>query len=350
MVEIKVIKDKQKYDVLWNRFKGHVFQSWAWGTSRASATAGDSVTTEVVRFVYSVGGRESGIFQMIIKEYVKKLVRFGIVERVKFPMEHKEEILQEIKNKIVKELNLDFLIFEFDEENIDDYKVSDLLLNTGETNQPLHTNIIDLRYTEDELFDRIRKAQKKHRNINVAKKRGVSVKRVDANEENAQTFYNFMHKISKERGFHFLSKDHIMSVVTNLGKDNLADIFFAYVEGKIVGTYFVAYDKVRAYEFYGGVDFKGRKLFASYLLKWEAMLRAKEIGKVEYDQWGSAPKDENEQYNKDHHLYHISKFKDSLAGEYFEFAPQQVMVISKVKFQIFRVLKVLQRVKFKMGG
>lgn len=340
MIKIEIITEKERYDELWKKFKSHVFQSWAWG---------DAYRGEILHLAYSIDGEISGILQVSIKQYIKGLIRFGIVERAKLNIQYRDEVLSELKKMIVQELLLDFIIFEFDEENTKDIQPSKLLLVSGQTNQPLHTNIIDLIPTEDELFDKIRKTYKKHRNINVAKKKGVTVVIEKANDTNAEKFYNFMYKISKERGFHFLTKDHVMGVITYLGQDDLADILFAYAEGELVGAYFVAYDEVKAYEFYGGVNLKGRKLFASYLLKWEAMLHAKSLGKVVYDQWGSAPKMANGEYDPNHHLFHIAKYKDSFGGDYFEFVPQQVMVVSKLKYQIFKLIKVFQRWKFKVG-
>jgi lipid II:glycine glycyltransferase (peptidoglycan interpeptide bridge formation enzyme) len=91
-----------------------------------------------------------------------------------------------------------------------------------------------------------------------------------------------------------------------------------------------------AYEFYGGVTNSGRNVEAGYLLKWEAIKDAISLHKQFYDHWGVAPVI-NGEFDKNHELYNISKFKQGFGGVVVEFLPQQTIVFSKFGYWLYNM-------------
>src|SRR5690606_2936264 len=92
-------------------------------------------------------------------------------------------------------------------------------------------------------------------------------------------------------------------------KSGMGQLFFAYVEGKVVaGAYALVFGTKSTYK--DGASTRQRTVYgASHLLQWEVIKWAKETGSLVHDLCGAPPSDQIQ--NPDHPHYGIGRFKTS---------------------------------------
>jgi lipid II:glycine glycyltransferase (peptidoglycan interpeptide bridge formation enzyme) len=177
---------------------------------------------------------------------------------------------------------------------------------------------------------------KYRRNIKKSIRDGCKIEILDHGNEAVSRFYKVMEEVFARTKYVMYGKEYFDNVWDSLVVDKLAKIYIATKDGVDVGAYLVTFDNEYAYEFYGGVTDGGRDVEAGYLLKWESIKDAKSMGKKYYDHWGIAPFKDND-YEKGHELYNISKFKEGFGGIKVEYAKQHIVVFNKFSYLIYKV-------------
>jgi peptidoglycan pentaglycine glycine transferase (the first glycine) len=188
-----------------------------------------------------------------------------------------------------------------------------------------NTVLVDLTPTEDELLARMK--QKTRYNVRLAQKKGVTVRR--GTLEDLGLLYRMYAETSVRDGFLIRGEDYYRTVwqtfaqspslrsgdasqssITNPRSSiPFSEPLIAEVDGQPVGALSMFYFSGQAYYIYGMSRDAHREKMPNYLLQWEAIRRAKELGCRVYNLWG-AP----DEFDEADRLWRVFRFKEGLGG------------------------------------
>lgn len=207
---------------------------------------------------------------------------------------------------------------------------------------PRATLILDLSRAENELFDDMR--SKTRYNIRLAQGKGLQVSDI----KDLEKFYQLSQKTAKRDRFSLHPKIHYQRVLASTASLQLSVVH----SGKLVASdVFVGFGNTFTY-LYGALDYAARSLMAPYLLQWEGIKLAKQLGYKYYDMFGVAPmvniqaiggdfKNKQEHYEYDHkHQYaSITRFKLGFGGEIREESGTFDLIINQKKYSMYSLLR-----------
>jgi len=151
--------------------------------------------------------------------------------------------------------------------------------------QPDRTRIVDLRAPEEALWGDLRKKWRQY--VNKARSEGVTVRAAEGDQ--LDRFYEIYRETAARAGFLIRTLQAYRDVWAAFRPLGRATLLFADDrDGTPVATLFLVSCGPRVVEPYGGMTATGAVLRANYLLKWEAMVRARAAGAATYDMWGLA--------------------------------------------------------------
>lgn len=191
-----------------------------------------------------------------------------------------------------------------------DETVADLLklgLTKAAPIQPnFSTVLIDLSPDVETVMSNLN--QKGRHAIRRAERDGVEVRAVEANDENCQRMYDLF-AATAEGAFRIRSYDYYKAFWQGFAEKDQGQLFFAYVEGKLVaGAYALLYGTKSTYK--DGASARERTVYgASHLLQWRVIEWAKAHGSVVHDLCGVPPSAEIA--NSEHPHYGLGRFKTS---------------------------------------
>jgi lipid II:glycine glycyltransferase (peptidoglycan interpeptide bridge formation enzyme) len=174
-----------------------------------------------------------------------------------------------------------------------------------------NTVMIDLTQSDDLIRSKFK--QKTRYNINLAIRKGISVRR--GTIDDLPLLYRMYAETSNRDGFIIRDENYYLQVwnsfMTKPSSRNspFAVPLIAEFEGKPVAAVFVFCFSTKAYYLYGMSGENHREKMPNYLLQWEAIKLAKEFGCTEYDLWG-AP----DEFNENDPLWGVFRFKVGLGG------------------------------------
>jgi lipid II:glycine glycyltransferase (peptidoglycan interpeptide bridge formation enzyme) len=152
--------------------------------------------------------------------------------------------------------------------------------------QPSRTLVVDLRGDEDQVLNRMK--QKTRYNIRLALKKGVVVR----TSADLDTFQRLMHVTGGRDGFGVHSLNYYRRAYELFYPRGECELLLAEYEGNpLAGLMLFAHGR-RAWYFYGASADEHRETMPTYLLQWEAMRWARQLGCIEYDLWGVPDADE----------------------------------------------------------
>ena len=151
--------------------------------------------------------------------------------------------------------------------------------------QPPTSRVIDLAADEEALWSDLRKKWRQY--VNRARANGVTVAEVPGDP--IGPFYAIYRETAARAGFLVRVEEAYRDVLAAFGPAGRARILFALgPDGTPLASLFLVRCGRRVVEPYGGMTAAGAELRANYLLKWEAIRRAREEGASTYDLWGLA--------------------------------------------------------------
>lgn len=320
---MRIITDPSEYKGLWKENHYSLLQSWEWGEIKRP-------TWNPIRLT------ENNIPIQILTRKIPFLnTSFGYIPRGFSKESINSQLLESLRSFSRKELKLSHLIIEPEITESEGVAFSSAgFYSKGKTIQPNQTNILPLHEGEEAVWMKMKGNYR--RNIKKSKREGCLVKVFDTSDEALNRFYHIMEAIFARTTYVMYDKGYFSKVWSLLSKPHMAKIFIAVKGGVDVGAYFVAYDVHSAYELYGGVTIAGRDVEAGYLLKWAAIKDAIESNKQFYDHWGIAPVI-GDDYDKNHELYHISKFKEGFGGDIVKYLPQQIVVNNSFAYMVYNL-------------
>lgn len=183
---------------------------------------------------------------------------------------------------------------------------------SGEQVQFRNTVLIDLRYSEDELLQRMK--QKTRYNVRLAEKKGVRVHA--GSRSDLAMLYRMFAETSVRDGFVIRPESYYRTVWEAFmgtpagGIAPSAEPLIAEVEGQPIAAIFVFYFAQRAYYLYGMSTDAHREKMPNYLLQWEGIKQARRRGCTVYDLWG-AP----DSFDESDSMWGVFRFKEGLGGQ-----------------------------------
>jgi len=181
-----------------------------------------------------------------------------------------------------------------------------------------NTLIIDLTADEDELLANMK--SKTRYNIRLTSRRGVCVRRGD--ESDLNLFYRLYNETSQRDEFFIRPPAYYLDVWGQFLRAGRAHLLLSEIEGDPTAGLILFHFKQTAWYMYGASSSQNRNLMPNYLLQWEAMRLAKNLGCTRYDMWG-AP----DRFDASDPMWGVYRFKTGFGGETmrglgaFDYAP-----------------------------
>lgn len=189
----------------------------------------------------------------------------------------------------------------------------------GSPIQPPSTRVIDLAADEEALWGDLRKKWRQY--VNKARSNGVTVAELPGDP--IAPFYAIYRETALRAGFLIRVEQAYRDVWEAYRPTGDATILFAIdAAGTPQATLFLVRNGRRVVEPYGGMTGPGADLRANYLLKWEAIRRAREGGAGTYDLWGLAHPG-------------IAHFKTGFGGREVRFVGAWDLVLSGVGRRVY---------------
>jgi lipid II:glycine glycyltransferase (peptidoglycan interpeptide bridge formation enzyme) len=178
--------------------------------------------------------------------------------------------------------------------------------------QPRSTLVIDLRGSEEEIFNRMK--PKTRYNIRLAGRKEVAVRISD----DIENFYNVMGVTSRREAFHVHSLEYYRRAYGIFHPCGMCELFLAEFKGRTLAAVMAFASRKTGYYFYGASADEERNRKPTYPLQWEAICWARRRGCIEYDMWGipdeAAGMAENEAEEREDGLWGVYRFKRGFGG------------------------------------
>jgi peptidoglycan pentaglycine glycine transferase (the first glycine) len=169
-----------------------------------------------------------------------------------------------------------------------------------------NTAIIDLSRTDAQLLEVMK--QKTRYNIRLAEKKGVLVRKGELKD--APMLSKMYAETALRNGFTVRERQYYERVWQDLYQAKMLQFLIAEYEHKPIAGLVLFHFSRRAYYFYGMSSEIHRETMPTYLLQWEAIKAARELGCDVYDLWG-AP----DEFNERDALWGVYRFKEGLGGK-----------------------------------
>ena len=179
--------------------------------------------------------------------------------------------------------------------------------------EPRDTLCVDLRPPEADILAQMK--PKGRYNIHVAQRHGVTVTE-DPSEDGFRAFLDIYQEMTERQGIGGKPPGYFADMLSLLRMRGTGSLYFAERQGLRLAAAIVIFFGGRATYFFGASRNADRQVMAPYLLHFEIMRRARELGCEWYDFWGIAPSGSD-----DHPWQDITAFKRKFGGHELNFVP-----------------------------
>ncbi len=173
--------------------------------------------------------------------------------------------------------------------------------------QPLRTILLDITPDEETLLAHMK--EKWRYNVRLAGRKGVTI-RVAESVEDVQAWYTLLQTTSERDHFGIHTLDYYLYAWRTFFPRNQARLLLADYQGQLLAGIFVGLLAKQAIYLYGASSNEHRNLMPNYLLQWEAIRWAKQMGATSYDFWGIPETD-----NEEEAMAGIYRFKAGWGGQ-----------------------------------
>lgn len=174
--------------------------------------------------------------------------------------------------------------------------------------EPLRTLLIDLSKPQEQILAQMK--PKGRYNIKIAQRYGLKVTSSNL-QSGLNDFLKFYHQTVDRRQFEGKEEKYFVDLVTAVNNPTTAKMFFVKDQENILAVALVIFYGKLATFLFGASSDSSREKMAPYLLHWEIICQAKEMGFHQYDFYGIVP-DENE---LNHPWQGFTAFKKKFGGE-----------------------------------
>ena len=194
------------------------------------------------------------------------------------------------------------------------------------------TIFVDLEPTEEEILSGFK--QKTRYNINLARRKGVEIRKLPINPSNIDMMFSLMSATQSRAGFFLRKKEYFAMYWKILADASMGQLLAAYHDNDLLAGIFATTFGTKGYYKDGGSYPLKRNLMAPYLLQWEAMRWAKEQGAKCYDLVAVPPRAHLD--DPDHPQAGLYQFKRGFCDEVTEFVGCWDLPISASKYKIWK--------------
>lgn len=337
MITVKIIEDKQIWeDFISTRIEANFLQSWYWGEfqghlGRKIHRTGFYKNDELIGVMLSIEETaRRGKYLIVPGGPIINWKNKGLVDIA----------FSEMK-QIAQKSNLSFVRIR--PQLVEDVFSKNIFKKQGTRLSPMHltadlTFQLHVTKPEDELMTNMRKATRYE--IRKAEKLNIKVES-SKDEKQIKKFYDLQLNTAKRQKFVPFSYKFFSEQFKIFFENDLALIFTATFENKILAQAFIIFYNKEAVYHYGVSTEDGRKYPGAYLLQWEAIKEAKKRGVMKYNFWGVAPIE-----SKSHRFSGVSMFKRGFGGEDIQYLHAHDLVINYPKYILnFIIESVRKRVR-----
>jgi len=164
---------------------------------------------------------------------------------------------------------------------------------------------LDISGSEEELLASMK--QKTRYNIRLAKRKGITVRKGD--KADLLPLYRMYAETSVRDGFVIRPEQYYLDVWTLFMENGMATPLIAEFEGEAVAGLVLFHFARKSWYLHGMSRALHREKMPNYLLQWEAVLLAKQIGCSNYDLWG-AP----DVFDDSDSMWGVYRFKEGLGA------------------------------------
>ncbi len=216
--------------------------------------------------------------------------------------------------------------------------------------QPNHTLILDLCQPESALLAQMK--PKGRYNIKLAEKKGVTIRKADLSDpqqfsSDLSAFYQILTETTSRDGFHGHNEAFYRNMLESLSSGqtahgcDMATLYLAEFEGKIIAGALNTFHKYTATYYYGASSNNYRNVMAPYLLHWHAIREAKANHYKFYDFFGIAPAPRHDGTSpaSPHPWDGVTEFKKKFGGTEVSYQLPQEFVFKKGLYHLYRLYK-----------
>ena len=179
--------------------------------------------------------------------------------------------------------------------------------------QPPRTILVSLQEPEEDILARMK--SKTRYNIRLAEKKDIIVRQL----EEVEAFYSLLENTSDRAEFGIHSLAYYRKAFELFSQTGECKLFLAEYQGTPLASIMVFIRGGRSWYFYGASSNLHRELMPTYLVQWEAIRWAKNIGCQSYDFWGVPDQDldtlEENFSRRGDGLWGVYRFKRGFGGE-----------------------------------
>jgi lipid II:glycine glycyltransferase (peptidoglycan interpeptide bridge formation enzyme) len=193
------------------------------------------------------------------------------------------------------------------------------------------TVTLDLSGDLDEIMTNLN--QKGRHAIKRAERDGVTVQQVPTTEENCKRMYDLLQDTARG-SFRIRSYTYYKKFWQRYSDAKLGQLFFAYVDDKIVaGAFAIVFGTKSTYK--DGASIRERTVYgASHLLQWHVIEWAKSKGALVHDFCGAPPSDQIK--NPEHPHYGIGRFKTSFNKEVTDYVGAYDAPVKPLQYKLWQ--------------
>jgi peptidoglycan pentaglycine glycine transferase (the first glycine) len=209
--------------------------------------------------------------------------------------------------------------------------------------QPQRTLVVDIEPPEDEILAHMK--SKTRYNVRLARRKGVRVR--EATEADLPAFVALMEATAERDAFGIHSPAYYELAYRYFVPRRHAILLLAEVSGTPVAAVMAFALPPRSWYFYGASSSQHREKMPTYLLQWEAIRWAKDLGCKTYDLWGIPDEEqqrlEAEFTHRRDGLWGVYRFKRGFGGRRLRFVGAWDRVYAPVRYRVFRWLLAARR-------
>lgn len=263
--------DKQMWDDYVIEHGGHPLQMWGWGDVK---TAHNWQAHRL--FLHDSSDEVVGSAQILVRHLPWPLKSLSYIPRGPIVDDENREQMLSLLVKYAKSTYKSVaLTIEPDSE---EYSVPKGWVKSKSHILQSNTIILDLTKSTEDLMKVMDPNTRRY--IRRFEAGEAVVKKIN-NREGLNDCLAVYHQTARRARFNLHDDQYYYDIFDKMGENSV--LYIAYVDEKPVAFLWLAISAETAYELYGGMTEEGRKLNASYGLKWHAISKSKEWGLARYD-------------------------------------------------------------------
>jgi len=271
MTTLKQITDKQEWDDYILENSGHPLQLWGWGEVKS----GHGWKAHRL-FCINNNEKVVGAVQILVRRLPLPMRSLAYIPRGPVAEEiNRDELLSLLAKYVKKTYHSVALTIEPDFEK---YSVPKGWRKSSNHILPARTILLDLSKPETELLKVMEPNTRRY--IRRSASESILIKKVN-NRDELNDCLAVYRETSKRAKFELHGNQYYYDVFDKLGDYSV--LFVAYTNNQPIAFLWLAISSETAFELYGGMTELGRKLHASYALKWHAIRKCREWGLSRYD-------------------------------------------------------------------